>query len=147
MRTIAFLGALLLTTVASAQDHADHGASETPAQSPAAAQAPTPAAPAHDHSQMQAPPSSATEPAPTPARKGRILHYKNPMGKTDTSPVPKKDSMGMDYIPVYESDVAPTITDHAADRLFGPNTMAASRALLKTEHGGELTSLLIVNIF
>ena len=24
------------------------------------------------------------------------------MGAPDTSPVPKKDSMGMDYIPVYE---------------------------------------------
>jgi len=32
-----------------------------------------------------------------------ILYYKNPMGLPDTSPVPKKDSMGMDYIPVYAS--------------------------------------------
>lgn len=32
-----------------------------------------------------------------------ILYYKNPMGQPDTSPVPKKDSMGMDYIPVYAS--------------------------------------------
>ena len=31
-----------------------------------------------------------------------ILYYRNPMGMPDTSPVPKKDSMGMDYIPVYE---------------------------------------------
>jgi Cu(I)/Ag(I) efflux system membrane fusion protein len=31
----------------------------------------------------------------------RILHYRNPMGHDDTSPVPKKDPMGMDYIPVY----------------------------------------------
>ena len=34
---------------------------------------------------------------------GRILYYKNPMGLADTSPVPRKDSMGMDYIPVYDS--------------------------------------------
>ena len=33
--------------------------------------------------------------------KGAILYYRNPMGLADTSPVPKKDSMGMDYIPVY----------------------------------------------
>ena len=26
------------------------------------------------------------------------------MGLADTSPVPKKDSMGMDYIPVYADD-------------------------------------------
>src|SRR5690606_21659296 len=31
----------------------------------------------------------------------RILYYRNPMGLPDTSPVPKKDPMGMDYIPVY----------------------------------------------
>jgi Cu(I)/Ag(I) efflux system membrane fusion protein len=37
-----------------------------------------------------------------PARK--ILYYRNPMGLSDTSPVPKQDSMGMDYIPVYEGD-------------------------------------------
>jgi Cu(I)/Ag(I) efflux system membrane fusion protein len=34
----------------------------------------------------------------------KILYYRNPMGLPDTSPVPKKDSMGMDYIPVYEGD-------------------------------------------
>jgi len=37
-----------------------------------------------------------------PARK--LLFYRNPMGLPDTSPVPKKDPMGMDYIPVYEGD-------------------------------------------
>lgn len=31
----------------------------------------------------------------------KLLYYRNPMGLADTSPVPKKDSMGMDYIPVY----------------------------------------------
>ena len=36
---------------------------------------------------------------------GRVLYYRNPMGLPDTSPVPKKDSMGMDYIPVYAEDV------------------------------------------
>ena len=34
----------------------------------------------------------------------RILYYRNPMGLPDTSPVPKKDSMGMDYVPVYEGE-------------------------------------------
>ena len=37
-------------------------------------------------------------------KRGRILYYRNPMGLPDTSPVPKKDSMGMDYIPVYEDE-------------------------------------------
>lgn len=39
------------------------------------------------------------------AQAGRkILYYRNPMGLPDTSPVPKKDSMGMDYIPVYADE-------------------------------------------
>lgn len=43
----------------------------------------------------------------------RILYYRNPMGLEDTSPVPKKDSMGMDYIPVHEGeehDASGTVT-------------------------------------
>lgn len=42
-----------------------------------------------------------------PAASGRpkkVLYYRNPMGLPDTSPLPKKDSMGMDYIPVYAGD-------------------------------------------
>lgn len=34
----------------------------------------------------------------------KIKYYRNPMGLPDTSRVPKKDSMGMDYIPVYEGE-------------------------------------------
>ena len=39
-----------------------------------------------------------------PAASGKVLYYRNPMGLADTSPVPKKDWMGMDYIPVYEGE-------------------------------------------
>lgn len=34
----------------------------------------------------------------------KIKFYRNPMGLPDTSPMPKKDSMGMNYIPVYEGE-------------------------------------------
>jgi hypothetical protein len=34
----------------------------------------------------------------------KLLYYRNPMGLPDTSPVPKKDPMGMDYLPVYEGE-------------------------------------------
>nr|WP_221229554.1 efflux RND transporter periplasmic adaptor subunit [Niveibacterium umoris] len=34
----------------------------------------------------------------------KLLYYRNPMGLPDTSPVPKKDPMGMDYIAVFEGD-------------------------------------------
>lgn len=59
------------------------------------------------------PPAAATPagstgtPALTDASGGKkLLYYRNPMGLPDTSPVPKKDSMGMDYIPVYEGEDA-----------------------------------------
>ena len=46
------------------------------------------------------------KPAATAAKGAsrKILYYRNPMGLPDTSPVPKKDWMGMDYIPVYEGE-------------------------------------------
>ncbi|RAI44214.1 efflux transporter periplasmic adaptor subunit [Rhodoplanes roseus] len=49
----------------------------------------------------------AQQSEPSPAAPGgprKLLYYRNPMGLPDTSPVPKKDSMGMDYIPVYEGE-------------------------------------------
>ncbi|MDP3211580.1 efflux RND transporter periplasmic adaptor subunit [Methylotenera sp.] len=45
---------------------------------------------------------TSTETAASATKK--ILYYRNPMGLSDTSPEPKQDSMGMDYIPVYEGD-------------------------------------------
>ncbi|MBL8643834.1 MAG: efflux RND transporter periplasmic adaptor subunit, partial [Rhodospirillaceae bacterium] len=35
----------------------------------------------------------------------KVLYYRDPMGGADKSSVPKKDSMGMDYIPVYADDL------------------------------------------
>jgi len=43
---------------------------------------------------------------PALAEDRKVLFYRNPMGLPDTSPVPKKDQMGMDYIPVYADDAA-----------------------------------------
>ncbi|HXG78789.1 MAG TPA: efflux RND transporter periplasmic adaptor subunit [Methyloceanibacter sp.] len=72
----------------------------------------------------QSPPSQESK------QEGRkILYYRNPMGLPDTSPVPKKDSMGMDYIPVY------------ADEVDDPNAVKVSldkvqRSGVKTEKVG-----------
>ena len=55
----------------------------------------------------------------------KILYYRNPMGHPDTSPEPKKDSMGMDYIPVY------------ADEVDDPNTVKVS--LDKIQRSGVAT--------
>lgn len=49
--------------------------------------------------------SAAAATASAGAGKARkLLYYRNPMGLPDTSPTPKKDQMGMDYIPVYEGE-------------------------------------------
>ncbi|PSH62928.1 efflux transporter periplasmic adaptor subunit [Phyllobacterium brassicacearum] len=48
---------------------------------------------------------SAPDPNPAVTSENKkVLYYRNPMGLPDTSPVPKKDSMGMDYLPVYDGE-------------------------------------------
>ncbi|QWG19296.1 efflux RND transporter periplasmic adaptor subunit [Bradyrhizobium sediminis] len=46
----------------------------------------------------------AVAPAAAASADRKVKYYRNPMGLADTSPAPKKDSMGMDYIPVYEGE-------------------------------------------
>jgi multidrug efflux pump subunit AcrA (membrane-fusion protein) len=36
----------------------------------------------------------------------KVLFYRNPMNPEITSPVPMKDQMGMDYLPIYEENIA-----------------------------------------
>ena len=87
-----------------------------------------------------APPAAATTAAPMPAPgggPGRLLYYRNPMGLPDTSPVPKKDSMGMDYIAVYEEEAnqpAGTVTvSPQRVQMLGVRTEAAvERALTRS---------------
>ena len=61
---------------------------------------------------------------PTQAER-KILYYRNPMGLPDTSPEPKKDSMGMDYIPVYadEASAAPAAAQGERKILYYRNPM------------------------
>ena len=73
--------------------------------------------PIHEDTSPAVAPSPPTKPAPSGTGKGRILYYRNPMGLPDTSPVPKKDSMGMDYIPVYESEAEPGVVTVAPGKL------------------------------
>ena len=53
--------------------------------------------------------------------------YRNPMGLPDTSPVPKKDSMGMDYIAVYEDD------DQGDDNTIKVSVDRVQRSGVRTE--------------
>ena len=59
-----------------------------------------------------------------------VLYYRNPMGLPDTSPVPKKDSMGMDYIPVYADEAAD-------DDAISISPGKIQRSGVKTETVGE----------
>lgn len=84
----------------------------------------------------------AATPAITPVsetgkQERKLLYYRNPMGLPDTSPAPKKDPMGMDYIPVYEggdageSDAADTIKVSAEKvQKLGVRTEAAQLRVL-----------------
>ena len=82
------------------------------------------------HAKQNAPEAAASG-------KGRILYYRNPMGEADTSPAPKKDAMGMDYIPVYERDAPATpgtvIVDTAKIQRAGVRTEPATRRTLTHE--------------
>lgn len=70
-----------------------------------------------------------------------LLYYRNPMGLSDTSPTPKKDPMGMDYVPVYEGEDESTSSGEPASpnqvristekvQKLGVRTEAASMRLL-----------------
>lgn len=52
--------------------------------------------------ELASPPHAAPAVSAAPSVKGKILYYRNPMNPEVTSPVPMKDPMGMDYVPVHE---------------------------------------------
>jgi Cu(I)/Ag(I) efflux system membrane fusion protein len=92
---------------------------------------PAPLAPSsarsHDHTAHSSAPAGADR---------KILYYRNPMGLPDTSPVPKKDSMGMDYIPVYadeaEDDASLVKISPARVQMLGVQTEPATlRTLIR----------------
>lgn len=58
----------------------------------------------HAGSKTQAAGFRMQEAGSKPGEPRKILYYRNPMGLPDTSPTPKKDSMGMDYVAVYQGD-------------------------------------------
>ncbi|HJV24960.1 MAG TPA: efflux RND transporter periplasmic adaptor subunit [Aromatoleum sp.] len=76
-----------------------------------------------DAGHAAAPTDSSTLAAAANAGGKKILYYRNPMGLPDTSPVPKKDSMGMDYIPVYEGEGAGAGQDDAGAVTVSPSRL------------------------
>jgi membrane fusion protein, copper/silver efflux system len=74
---------------------------------------------------------------PSPSAERKVLYYRNPMNPSVTSPVPAKDDMGMDYVPVYADEVngaaggidglAPVEAGQEGFRLAGVQTAVAER--------------------
>jgi Cu(I)/Ag(I) efflux system membrane fusion protein len=71
-------------------------------------------------------------PPSAPKSERRIAYYRNPMGLADTSPVPKKDSMGMDYLPVYADEADASTVKIAPGRvqLTGVRSVPAERRVI-----------------
>lgn len=81
---------------------------------------------------------SPSDSTPTATGEKKPLYYRNPMGLPDTSPTPKKDPMGMDYVPVYAGEVPnePVDTNQlkfSAEKIqkLGVKTEAAQLRLLE----------------
>ncbi len=73
-----------------------------------------------------------------PSGEREVLFYRNPMTPTVTSPVPMKDEMGMDYVPVYADEVdgaaegGPTVT-------IDPAIVQNMNVVTETVERGDLT--------
>jgi multidrug efflux pump subunit AcrA (membrane-fusion protein) len=92
-----------------------------------------------DQNRTPAPATTATKLA---AGAHKVLFYRSPMNAAETSPVPKKDSMGMDFVPVYADEaegtagspegLSPVMIDAAKRQLLGLKTVAVRRAPFET---------------
>src|ERR1700730_4897441 len=85
-------------------------------------------------------PASQTTTEQMGAAKGkrRVLCYRNPMGLPDRSDVPKKDPMGMEYIPIYENEA----DDKTKARVSLISREHGRHAKLGCRAGGRSTGLL-----
>jgi membrane fusion protein, copper/silver efflux system len=78
----------------------------------------------------------------TPSGERKLLFYRSPMNPEETSPTPKKDSMGMDFVPVYSDDVgaaakgpeglAAVTIDVQKQQLLGLKTIEVKKAPFET---------------
>ena len=80
------------------------------------------------------------ETAPTSAASGprEVLFYRNPMDPTITSPVPAKDEMGMDYVPIYSDEVGDAASGGATVTI-DPTVVQNMNVLTAVAERGELT--------
>ncbi len=74
----------------------------------------------------------------------KLLFYRNPMNPAITSPVPAKDEMGMDYLPVYADDATTPAksAQQQADDFFGDETKVPGLGVVTmTEQGIKLSGV------
>ncbi|MDR3537501.1 MAG: efflux RND transporter periplasmic adaptor subunit [Acetobacteraceae bacterium] len=94
--------------------------------------------PIYEDTEPAAPPAAApapiAQPPAVPGGHGKVLYYRNPMGLPDTSPVPKKDAMGMAYVPVYEDEArepaGTVMVSPERVQMLGVRTEAASERVM-----------------
>lgn len=82
---------------------------------------------------MKLVPQKPAEPTKAPRK---VLFYRSPMNPNVTSPVPRKDEMGMDYVPVYADDArsppgfSTVHIDPEQQRLIGLKSVEVQRGTL-----------------
>ena len=82
-----------------------------------------------------------------PKGKGKLVFYRSPMNPSLTSQVPRKDEMGMDYVPVYAGELkgeGASIEDHATVRIDAERQQLIGLRTEKVAEGmvsGELRAL------
>jgi RND family efflux transporter MFP subunit len=77
--------------------------------------------------------AAATGGAAVQKKERKLLFYRNPMGLPDTSPVPKKDPMGMDYVAVYEGEADTETSAPASANQIRISTEKIQKLGVKTE--------------
>jgi len=65
----------------------------------------------------------------------KILFYRNPMNPEVVSDVPAKDSMGMDYIPVFENEDVSSEGSVSIDPVFAQNIGVRTSKAVRTDFG------------
>lgn len=103
--------AIAIVTTAAAAEHDTPIYYQDPDGKPDYSPTPKKTPDGRDYIAVRAEADSTSDKTPAPATASRaadrkIKYYRNPMGLPDTSPAPKKDSMGMDYIAVFDGDDA-----------------------------------------
>ncbi|MDO9109861.1 MAG: efflux RND transporter periplasmic adaptor subunit [Desulfatirhabdiaceae bacterium] len=79
----------------------------------------------------------------------KLLFYRNPMNPAITSPVPAKDEMGMDYIPVYEDEAktpAKSLQQQADDFFSEEKGVSGLGVVTMTEQGIRLSGVQVAAV-